>query len=99
MEFIENPYTKDTPVKPFSNSTDASWWQDNNCHKCIKYETESTDEDEAKCKLAFNVDLGFLSGDIPLWVAKEIGCKYDSLYQTCKLSNECRHFNDGTRPF
>ena len=56
----ENPFAKNTQVAPFSSATDAEIWQENNCHKCIKYECESKTEESAKCKLAFNLDLGYL---------------------------------------
>ena len=97
--FNENPFKKDTPVVPFSNGTEAMVYSEMNCYQCINYESESTSEDEAKCKLAFNLDLGSISGDIPLWVAKELGCNYDPLYGTVKLFPKCSKFNDGTRPF
>lgn len=97
-EFNENPFKKDTPVVPFSNGSEASSYTSGNCEKCIHYESESTTEEEAKCKLAFNLDLGTLTGSIPLWVAKEIGCDYDPLYGTVRL-RKCRHLSDGTDPF
>lgn len=95
--FNENPFLKDTPVTPFSNATDAMVWQENNCSKCLNYESDSKSEDEAKCKMAFHLDLGYVVGEIPLWVAKEIGCTYDPLYQSCKLS-KCIKFNDKNNP-
>jgi hypothetical protein len=74
-------------------------WQDNNCAKCIKYENESTDEENAKCKMAFNIDLGFISGSIPLRIAKEIGCIYNPLYQSVRLDSKCSCFSDNEYPF
>ena len=94
-EFNENPFLKDTPVRCFSNGTDAEIWQHNNCDKCVRYETKSKTIDEAKCKLAFYVDLGWIEGSVPLWVAKEIGCEYDPLYLSCKFSNTCRNKTTG----
>lgn len=99
QEFNENPFLKDTPVVPFSNGTDAMIYSEMNCKNCIKYESESTTEEEAKCKLAFHLDLGYIKGDIPLWVAKEIGCKYDPLYSCVTLNNKCAEFRDGSEPF
>lgn len=98
-EFNENPFKKDTPVTPFSNGTDAMVWQENNCCKCIHYELSSEAEETAKCKLAYHLDLGFVVGEIPLYIAKEIGCEYDPLYGRVTLRNECMNFNDGNRPF
>jgi len=45
--------------------------------------------------------LGFVIGDIPLWVAKEIGCEYNPLYQTVNLNERCNCFDDGddSKPF
>ncbi len=61
-------------VVPFSNGTDASYWHEDNCEQCEKYEMESETEEEAGCKLAYNIDLGFIAGEIPMWVAERIGC-------------------------
>jgi len=88
-EFNENPFLKDTPVQPFSNGTEFMQWQNTNCMECKEYEDESQDEDSANCKLAFHLDMGTVIGTIPLWVAKDIGCKYDPLYQSCRLNNRC----------
>jgi hypothetical protein len=88
-EFNENPFKKDTPVLPFSNGTEAEGWMHQNCDKCYKYETESKSERTAKCKLSYHLSLGFIKGNIPLWVAKEIGCEYDPLYHVT-LMNNCR---------
>jgi hypothetical protein len=98
-EFNENPFAKNTEVIPFSNGTEARVWQENNCENCINYETESENEDEANCKLAFHLDLGYISGNIPLWVAKEIGCKYDPLYGDTEINEKCRQFRDGSEIF
>ena len=97
--FNENPFAKNTEVEPFSNATEAQMWQENNCHKCINYESESQNEESAKCKLAFNLDLGYICGFIELWVAKDIGCTYNALYQTCNLDKKCRQFRAGDEPF
>jgi len=93
-EFNENPFKKDTQVSIFSNATEAEWWQTNNCHQCKKYECESQTEEKAKCKLAFHIDMGFIISTIPLWVAKEVGCKYDALYQTAELNTKCKQLQD-----
>lgn len=85
-----NPFDKNTPVVPFSSGESYRQWKAANCNKCLNYESESTKEEDAKCKPAFYVDLGTITGDIPLWTAKEIGCEYDPLYQQCQLSNICR---------
>ena len=97
-EFNENPFLKDTPVKPFSNATEAEQWQAQYCSNCINYESKSEVEEDAKCKLAFHIDIGYILGTIPLWVAKEIGCTYNPLYQTCRL-NPCRKQHIPNIPF
>ncbi len=97
-DFNENPFKKGTPVIPFSNGTEAMIWKDRNCDKCINYESESKEEKDAKCKAAFHLDYGFISGTLPLHVAKDIGCEYNPLYGFVKLL-DCRMFNDGEKPF
>ena len=99
IEFNENPFMKDTPVKPFSNGSEACCWKESNCEKCTNYESESDSEDSAKCKLAYHLDYGFAIGTIPLWVAKEIGCSYIPLYGFVDLNEKCRNFTDGSNPF
>jgi len=90
-KWVDNPFKKDTPVDIFSNATEADWWKDKNCHQCVYYESESTEPEEAGCVLAWYIDLGYILGEIPLWVAKEIGCEYNPLYQRCRLHETCRH--------
>ena len=92
--FNENPFARDTPVRTFSNGIEAMFWHGKNCDKCLKYDSESKTEEEAKCKLSFHLDFGFVSGEIPLWVCKEIGCTYDPLYQHGKFSRRCRQYED-----
>jgi hypothetical protein len=98
-EFNENPFLKDTPIVPFSNGTEAMVYSEMNCQNCINYESESTSEEEEKCKLAFYLDLGNISGDIPLCVAKGIGCEYDPLYGRVRFNKKCREFRDGSELF
>jgi hypothetical protein len=98
-EFNENPFKKDTPVVPFSNGTEYEIWQEHNCHKCMNYESESKNEENAKCILAYHLDLGSITGDIPLWVVKEIGCEYDPLYQYCALYSRCKKLHGFDDPF
>lgn len=101
-KFNENPFLKDTPVVPFSNGTEAMVYSEMNCNKCLNYESESTCEEEAKCKLAYHLDFGTIIGSIPLWVAKEVGCQYDPLYGYVRLEKRCRKFRseeDDDLPF
>ena len=76
---------------PFSNSTEAMVWQEMNCFKCENYESDSQDEDEAKCKLAFNIDIGLFLGTIPEKIADEIGCMGKNT-QGGKFSGSDKHF-------
>ena len=73
----------------FSNSTDAEAWQIRNCHQCSKYESESEREEEAKCIAAFYIDLGYISGEIPIEKVKNIvGIKEDKLNNNCNSISE-----------
>ena len=98
-DFNENPFKKDAPVIPFTSGEAFRMWRGNNCENCVNYEEDSTTEEEAKCKLAFHIDFGVFKGTIPLWAAKEIGCKYDPLYGIARLSEHCRQFDDGNEIF
>lgn len=93
-KFNENPFQADTPVRTFSNGTEAMIWHGHNCDKCLKYEAESTNEEDAKCPLAFHLDMGFITGEIPLWVCKEIGITYNPLYQYGEFHSRCRKYED-----
>ena len=97
----ECPFHLKTLVVPFSSGTDAMIWKNDNCDKCTHYESESTDRDKAKCKLAFDIDLGFVGGDITLNTCKEIGCEYNPLYQSVELWKICRkrRLNDNELPY
>jgi len=89
-----------TMVVPFSNGTEAGYWHERNCEQCSKYEMESESEEEAGCKLAFNIDLGFMAGGIPLWVAERIGRKPKGLLiaagcRFVSLKNRCEEWVNG----
>ena len=76
---------------PFSNGTEADYWQINNCHKCALYEFESTDISAAGCKLAFELDFGRISGTISDEAAKGIGyTQIDNKFVT--LADRCKQF-------
>ena len=64
-------------VVPFSNGSEFRAWHGFNCGECYKYESESTDPEKAGCKLAYYLDLGTITGEIPFYIAKEIGIEYD----------------------
>jgi hypothetical protein len=90
--FNENPFKKDTPVKPFGGRGEAyRQWDAENCSRCINCECESQKEEDARCKLEYYISLGTITGDIPLWVAKDIGCTYDPLYGHVDLFDICKN--------
>jgi hypothetical protein len=86
----ENPFKRDTPVIPFGGSGEAyRQWDDENCQKCSKCERESRKAEESGCELEYYISLGTITSEIPLWVAKAVGCEYDALYGTVNLSKRC----------
>ena len=56
---------KTTDKLPFSNGTEYMIWFDRNCAKCKKYEPFSTEREKAGCKIAFDIDLAQITGEIP----------------------------------
>jgi hypothetical protein len=67
-----------TPVVPFSNGTQAEYWQATNCLHCARYADEqefgaSQDLRAGGCALAMRLDIGFMSGEIPAKTALRIG--------------------------
>jgi len=95
-DFSENPFKKDTQVQPFGGGGENyRIWDSVNCSQCIKCERESKTEETAKCKLEFYISLGTITGTIPLWIAKEIGCEYNPLYLTVDLFDKCKCFDNG----
>lgn len=81
-KFNENPFNKNTEVTCFSTGSEHADWMSNNCEKCDSF------EDDSKCKLSFHIGMSCIVGHIPLWVAKNIGVRYDPLYQRGNLG-EC----------
>ena len=70
-------------MRPFSNGSEYMMWNDANCCRCKKYECESATEEEAGCRLAFNLDLGCITGDVPEDVCNEIGMTDGELNSRC----------------
>jgi hypothetical protein len=102
-EFNENPFKKDTPVEPFGGSGEAyREWDAENCSRCIKCgKRDSQTPESAECVLEYYISLGTITGDIPLWVAKEIGCTYKPLYGRVELASFCgkRQLSEDELPF
>lgn len=91
MEWNDNPFARNTLVSIFSNGSEAESWCGSNCDHCIRKD---------KCELETAILSGWADyGRIPLWVAKEIGCEYNPLYQQASLSAQCRGFRTGDEPF
>lgn len=87
-------------IIPFSRLTEFIYWKSNNCDKCLRYENRSTTADNAKCRLAFYLDLASVSdGTISLFTAQKIGIKGDSSGDYCTLNNQCNDFNKPLRTY
>jgi len=80
------------PIIPFSNGSEYDWWDNNNCSRCRNAGTRTaTTEAGAKCKLEYHLSLGILIGEIPLWVANEIGIA-EMYSNSVSLESKCRKF-------
>lgn len=82
-------------VQPFSNLTDFIKWKDKNCDQCCRYENRSTKSNNARCRLAFYLDLASVTdGLISTTTALRIGTKeYNGIDSTCTLKYKCNDFN------
>lgn len=67
----------------FSNASECESWQSTNCYQCDKYEQESDEEENAGCPMAFHIDLGFVTGEIPARILTQLGYKNGDL-PNCK---------------
>lgn len=76
----------ETMIRPFSNGSQAMDWYYNNCEQCVKAYFPKKDGEwpscktmkaycsiGKECKLKYQVDIGFITGEIPLETAKKIG--------------------------
>jgi hypothetical protein len=41
------------------------WWQEHNCFRCWKYQEEGSDREKMRCKIAFDVDMGYIGVELP----------------------------------
>jgi len=82
-------------IQPFSNLTEFTSWKDKNCDRCCRYENVSTKANNARCRLAFYLDLGSVSdGTISSYTALKIGCKsFNGFDGSCELYDQCKMFN------
>lgn len=82
-------------VQPFSNLTDFIKWKYKNCDKCCRYENKSTKANNARCRLAFYLDLASVTdGMISVTTALKIGTtEFNGIHSTCTLKYSCNNFN------
>jgi hypothetical protein len=66
------------PFIPFSNGTEAMVWQEHNCDQCAN---------RPKCSAAKNIDLGYITGEIPWQSAAFIGNQAGKLKWRCDKWN------------
>lgn len=75
-------------IIPFSNLSEFDSWQSHNCDRCCRYDNTSSKRQNAKCKLAFDLDLACVSeGSISVDTAKSIG------FDGVQLNDKCNDFN------
>lgn len=99
-------------ITPFSNGSEAMDWVGNNCDRCIRA-YKPTKEGEwpsdktmrqycstgKECKLKYHIDIGFITGEIPLQIGEQIGFRDEHkncLKQTCLLYSD--NEDDGFKP-
>ena len=81
----------------FSNATEAQMWQDCNCYICAKYESESQTREKAKCKTAFDIDLGYVTGELPTRadkITEKNVCPFRSIANPASkgFCKKCEHY-------
>jgi hypothetical protein len=55
----------------FSNGSEAQSWQSRNCYRCWKYLNRGTKREKMRCKTSFDIDLGYITG--------ELNCRVDKI--------------------
>lgn len=93
--------TKEKTITPFSNGTEAMMWLDSNCDRCTKayhpddkkgWASEATLLKYVKmgkyCKLQYDIDVGFITSEIPMETAIQIGTDGHSLNQQCMFFSD-----------
>jgi hypothetical protein len=68
-------------VIPFSNGTEAMWWQESNCDQCKR----------SQCQAKRNIEFGFITGEITIYSANFIGAEFSGT-NFCKLNPKCKNF-------
>lgn len=92
---------KEPQMTPFSNGSEAMTWYHHNCDQCVKayhptngmwpkYSTLKQYVSCGKeCKFKFHIDDGFITGEIPLSIAEQIGYTEEKGFP-----RNCLHFSD-----
>lgn len=92
-------------ITPFSCGTEAMDWICNNCDQCVKsyrpkdgiYPSDKTMKEYIRigkeCQMKYDLDFGFIIGEIPLETAQKIGYNNDSLSSSCMMFSD--DSNDG----
>lgn len=76
-------------ITAFSNLREFMSWQSNNCDKCCRYSNVSSKRENAKCKLAFDLDFACVDdGTISIQTAEKIGLEDGSLATKCNDFNK-----------
>lgn len=86
MSKEKKPYYSEPTETPFSNGTSAMIWYDENCSKCTRaffpkvdgqWPSEKTIrhyvEIGRECKMKHAIDIGFISGEVPVSIIDLIG--------------------------
>lgn len=96
--------------RPFSNGSEAMVWYVDNCERCSKayfpkdgeYPSDKTMKQYCssgrECKLKYAIDFGFVTGEIPLDIAKQIGIDEQNggLKESCMMFSD--NDDDGFKP-
>ena len=101
-------------IIPFSCGTEAMDWQYNNCDQCKRAykpkngndypdfdETEKLVSQGKECKLKYHIDYGFIIGEIPEYIGKQVGLSESGgLKDSCMMfiENNDRGWRDEDEP-
>lgn len=95
-------------IPPFSNGSEAMSWYDSNCERCTRayfpkdgnYPTDQTMKQYCatgkECKMKYDIDFSFITGEIPLETAKNIGMEGETFPSRCKMFSD--DLNDKYKP-
>jgi hypothetical protein len=95
-------------VRPFSSGTEAMMWLDHNCDRCVKSfkpkhslpdfkTTQNLVNLGRECRLKYHIDMGFITGDIPEDIAKQVGWTLEKGFpESCMMYSD--NDDDGWKP-